>query len=247
MYGKDGADNIIAYNHTNNKILSYSGSKTEYKESIGDYTIMPDIKKGFETVFICGRSGSGKTYFAADYMTQYRKLFRNNNIFLFSQKKEDETIDKRKIKNIKKIIIDDDFINSDFDLTTNKQYHNSLCVFDDFLYFTNKKIVNKLKEIITQFMTLGRQYKIYTLATSHMFYSVGGGSKEFFSTMYLEFNRIVFFRDAPFAQLAYVFWRHYRIGGKFLKKLFQMDEASRYYCISNHPNYILTKHRCILY
>ncbi len=82
---------------------------------------------------IVGQSGSGKSYFAAKYMSNYINKHKNNDVFLFSTHDSDESIDK--VKGIKRIKITEQDIYDDVKSgrtgITRENLKNSLCVFDD--------------------------------------------------------------------------------------------------------------------
>ena len=53
-------------------------------------------------LYICGQSGSGKSYYTKNYVKQYHKAFPKKDIFLFSALESDTTLDTCKtIKRIK--------------------------------------------------------------------------------------------------------------------------------------------------
>ena len=75
---------------------------------------IPDSKER-HILYITGASGSGKSYYSADYINQYIKKNPNNEIYLFSSVSDDKVLDK--IKKLKRVNINnEDFLHTEFDI-----------------------------------------------------------------------------------------------------------------------------------
>ena len=61
-------------------------------------------------IYFSGPAGSGKSYQMASYLRNYKKKFKDNKIFLISEKEEDKTLDT--IADLKRII----YLSHDVDL-----------------------------------------------------------------------------------------------------------------------------------
>ena len=66
-----------------------SDNETNYKFnqleiSEGYLQLIPNEKTERQILYICGASGSGKTYFTGQYLQEYKKLFSDNAIYMFS-------------------------------------------------------------------------------------------------------------------------------------------------------------------
>ena len=187
-------DNPIAYDDATDEIISYDENKYKDRdtEALGKFRLIPNIKLGFEVGFICGAMGSGKSYWCSEYAQAYRRLNNKKNIFMFSQKTEDKAYDDHPELKVRRVKFDEMFIKKEFDLSKEKDFHDSLIIFDDFTTIPNKKIIEKILQNILQFVTLGRQYHCYILITSHMFYSFS--HRELYASIQTEVTRLVWFR-----------------------------------------------------
>jgi hypothetical protein len=243
-YGE--TDNPIAYDKATDELISYDENKFNDRdtEAIGNFEIIPNIKMGYEVCFVCGAMGSGKSWWCSDYAEMYRKIYQTNHIFLFSQKTEDKAFDDRPSLKVRRIKFDDAFIKKEFDLTKEKDFHNSLIIIDDVSTIPNKKIIQKILQSILQFVTLGRQFHCYVLITSHMFYSFT--NKELYASIQTEVNRLVWFRGVNVHQLTYVLRIYWGYENKQVRRWLKLDPDSRFTCINKMPAYLLTKHHCAL-
>lgn len=120
-----------------------------------------------ETLYIAGRSGSGKSTYAKEYIKNYSKLFPNNKIYLISKVDDDVTF--KDIKNI--IKIDPDLFNSDesednIDYDA-KQFKNCIVIFDDIDQFVDK-IKKPISLLRDQLLEIGRHNNVYVISTSHL-------------------------------------------------------------------------------
>ena len=92
----------------NNKVISIDPNindadyvTTLKKLEIGNSSklqMIPDTNHERDVYYITGPSGSGKSYFVRMYCEQYKKKFKNNEIYLFSNLKEDVSLDSVKPK-----------------------------------------------------------------------------------------------------------------------------------------------------
>ena len=77
----------------NNKIISIADD--EVNEEIKHYEVIKNTgSKKFElfppnegrvVIYICGASGSGKSYWTAEYLKKYHKKYKSNKIYVFSE------------------------------------------------------------------------------------------------------------------------------------------------------------------
>jgi len=240
-------DSPIAFDHYCNDLISYTTKESVVKktmrEAFGEFEVVPNFQQGFETIMVVGAMGSGKSYWCAQYMKAYKKLYGTSKLYVFSQKANDPSLDCHGLK-LNRVLIDDDFINKPFDLANETAYHNSLVLFDDCMVFPQKKYVERIVQTILQFITLARQYRCYTLITSHMFY--GFNNKQLYASIQTEINKIVFFRGVNVYQLTYVMRNYFGYANPLIRKLLSIDTNSRFTCVNKLPGYVVTRHRCIL-
>jgi hypothetical protein len=132
------------------------------------FQLVPDRTKERDIIYITGQSGSGKSYFTAQYCIQYKRIYPKNNIYLISSLNEDETLEKlNKIKddfiiriNITPALITDQ-INA-------KDFENSLVIFDDFECLKDKKLKDYVCSVRDEILETGRHHKTSMICTYHL-------------------------------------------------------------------------------
>jgi Cdc6-like AAA superfamily ATPase len=126
------------------------------------FQIVPDTNKERDILYITGASGSGKTFFTAGYIKEYKKTYKKNEVYVFSALKEDETLDKLGIKRIK---VDKNLIE---DPLTIYDFKNSLVIFDDIDVISDKKLREAVYKILNAILECGRHEKISCVNTNHL-------------------------------------------------------------------------------
>lgn len=120
----------------------------------------PDTER--QILYITGRSGSGKSYYTLHYCIEYKRMYPKREVYLFSALNEDTTLDK--LKCLKRIKLSDDFCNEDI---TSEDFKNALVIFDDTDVISDKKIRNKVNEIMNNILQVGRHYNTTCIITTH--------------------------------------------------------------------------------
>jgi energy-coupling factor transporter ATP-binding protein EcfA2 len=115
-----------------------------------------------EILYITGPSGSGKSTYTLNYLKQYKKKFKKNEIWLFSALTEDETIDKAKPK---RIIIDDRLVTEPL---TIEEFKDSLVIFDDIDVIKNKEQRAAVYDLLNSILETGRHFNISCIITNHL-------------------------------------------------------------------------------
>jgi len=114
--------------------------------------------------YITGQSGSGKSWFARNYINEYVKKHPKNSIYLFSSISDDSSIDS--IKSLKRIDIKNpEFLDEDIELSDMK---DSLVIFDDTDCIKQKDIKEKVNGILNMVLETGRHANISVIFTSHI-------------------------------------------------------------------------------
>jgi len=116
-----------------------------------------------DILYITGASGSGKSYFALQYLKEYHLKYPKNDVYLISSLKEDATLDK--FKSLKRIILDQDFLNENFEID---DFKDSLIIFDDADCLQNKDMREKVNGLLTIILETGRHSKTSCIFTSHL-------------------------------------------------------------------------------
>lgn len=138
-----------------------SFNRLELKD--GKFQQIPDPNTERQILYITGPSGSGKSTYTANYTRLYKKIFKKNQIYIFSALKDDETLDilePKRFKIDKESLIDDPINTEDL--------KNSLCIFDDIDSIANKILKNAVYSILDSILTTGRHFNISCIITNHL-------------------------------------------------------------------------------
>ena len=158
----------------NNKVVSVATNQDDVEEvnrvythlnleDDGKFQQIPDTTANRQILYITGASGSGKSTYTLKYLQEYKKKYKDNEIYLFSALTEDETIDQ--MKGLKRIKIDDTLVNDPLDVI---EFKNSCVVFDDIDVINNKHIREEVYKILNQILELGRHHHITCVITNHL-------------------------------------------------------------------------------
>jgi hypothetical protein len=123
---------------------------------------VPDCDKEREILYITGPSGSGKSTYTANYIKQYKKCFKDNEIYVFSALTDDESLDAIKPK---RVIIDKSLVEDPIPVA---DFENSLVVFDDIDVISDKKVREAVYSLLNQVLEVGRHHKISCIITNHL-------------------------------------------------------------------------------
>jgi hypothetical protein len=96
------------------------------------------------------------------YCNEWRKYFKNGEIYVFSALKEDETLDK--VKDLKRVRIDDDLEEMSIEY---EDFRDSLLIFDDVDVISNKKQREQVYLILNKVLEIGRHFNIFCVLTNH--------------------------------------------------------------------------------
>jgi len=139
----------------------------ELKNNEGKFYLIPNTTQNRSIFFICGASGSGKTFKTAQIIREYQKCYPKNDVYLLSYIEQDETLDS--IKGVQRIKLNDDFIETPLDT---QDFENSLVVFDDTDAITEKHMKLKIKDLLTKLLNTGRHFYVSVIYLSHMPYGL---------------------------------------------------------------------------
>lgn len=164
-------------NNSNTYNITYSNNKSTpffTKLDLKD-GVLEQIPFGKERdcLYICGPSGSGKSYKVMEYCKWYNNLklpnIMNNKtktIYLISPKEDDKNINS--IKNLAPIELDEEnFVDEDTKMTV-EDLANSLVIFDDIEAISNIKIRNGVRDLRDNILLLGRSSSVYCVITNHL-------------------------------------------------------------------------------
>jgi hypothetical protein len=129
----------------------------------------PNTNKNRDVLYIFGQSGSGKSFYVYLYGNNYKQLYPKNSIYVFSTLDSDkEGLDR--IKGIKRIKLDQDFVNDE--IIPTEDFKDSLVIFDDVDNISDKKTKNTVWTYMNNFLQTGRHFNISVVVTFHV--SAGG-------------------------------------------------------------------------
>ena len=116
-----------------------------------------------EILYLSGRSGSGKSYYAMKYIKEYKKKYKDRPIFLFTYlTEEDQTLKDLKVNKFK---LDEYFLETPLEIDF---FEKSLVLMDDIDMISDKLIYKKIREILDKILQTGRHKEISCIYTSHL-------------------------------------------------------------------------------
>ncbi len=203
--------------------------KTELKIRDGYMNLLPSNTR--DIIYVCGPSGVGKSTFCSEFVKQYMKDKPDNDLFLFSRKDEDPVFDK--IRQIKRIYIDEELCEDPIDPT---ELAESLCIFDDTDTIRDKKLRNEVHNLKEDLMETGRDKNINMLVTSHL---INNYKKT--RSVLNELTKIVLFPDStsPYS-VKYCLGKYFGMDKKDIRRLFKLN--SRWIIINKYPRYVIYEH-----
>jgi len=116
-----------------------------------------------DVLFCCGRRGSGKTYYLAEYLKQYILSFPKNKIYLFSLCKDDALLNKLITKQI-----DIDEFTEEGGMKHDDLPDDCCCIFDDIDVCDDGKQKKLLFHLMNSLIQLSRKRNITVIQTSHL-------------------------------------------------------------------------------
>ena len=123
---------------------------------------IPDKHTERQIMYITGASGSGKSTYIAKYCKQYKKVFPDNDIYVFSALTEDESLDACEPK---RIVIDERMIS---DPLTVDDFKDSMVIFDDIDVISNQKHRDAVYNLLNALLETGRHTKTSVFISNHL-------------------------------------------------------------------------------
>lgn len=190
-----------------------------------------DSKDFREIIYIYGPSGAGKSVLCRSYIDEYRKEFPANEVYLFSLKPSDTSLDDKKLK---RIPIDLDILKN-IDVET---LRDSLVIFDDCDGYDDKDSSTEQKEIYRiqdNIAQIARDRRIFCIVTTHLACK-GQRTKIILN----ECHKIISFPGrVPTAKLKYLMEQYGGLTKKEIAKLPKL--GSRWVCVQKENP------RCVIY
>ena len=154
----------------NSKVVSISDKEEDVAKNFsniqipdeGKFQQIPDPETERQIIYVFGPSGSGKSYYAKQYINQWRKQHKGGEVYLFSSLDEDKTIDEVKPKRIK---IDKKLISDPIDT---EMFKDSMVIFDDIDVIREKDIKEAIYDTLNSILEIGRHFNINCILTNHL-------------------------------------------------------------------------------
>ena len=223
----------VHYDHAL-KIMSNNKSR-EVVLNDGKIVPMFDTTMDRQVMMVGGMSGSGKSYYTAQLCRTYKKQFPENKIILFSNKPSDPAFDI--LSYVERVVIDEDLLVEPIGL---EELRNTLVIFDDVEYTSNKEMDKELDRIRDLILQQGRSFKTSFVYVSHQF-----NNYRQTRTILNECHCITFFpATATKYSMKYLFDKYFGFDRKTVDKLMRLP--SRWVTIYKSPPLAMYDSGCYL-
>lgn len=146
------------YNTVKKRINDSLTNKIELKTKTMQVLPRRDL---VEKLYISGISGSGKSTYTANYIKQYKKIYPDNPVCVFSSLGEDVAFDHLITERI-------DISNLVVDPIPFENFNDSLSIFDDTDTIKDKDELNAVNNYKAHLIECGRHIKARVIITSHI-------------------------------------------------------------------------------
>lgn len=179
-------------------------------------------------VYVAGKSGSGKSTYAAQIIYNYLEIFPNNKVFIFSRLEIDPVLDALGCIPIP--------INDELDqVDAIKDIANALCLFDDIDTIRDKNLRSKVYAIQNDILEAGRKKNINIIVTSHL---INGNDRNNCRTILNEASEITFFpRSGSAHGIRYLLEKYIELSKPQIAEIMKLP--SRWVTVgTSYPGYI---------
>lgn len=156
------------YNKAKETLKQRAGKEFFLRDG-GELQLLPDPSGNREQIWLAASTGSGKTYFASQYLEVYHKLFPERPIFIITKDVFDETFQKFNFNPVFINVEEKDEKGNYKILSENLEpefFANSAVFFDDIDYLP-EKIQKSVIFLRSQLMGVGRHHNTTVLMTGH--------------------------------------------------------------------------------
>ena len=187
----------------------------------------PDSWTGHYAVF--GPSGVGKSTWIGNFLSNYKKEYPKNKIYVFSPLRDDPAFKHLKVEYVK---IDESIVEDPLDV---QEFENSVLVFDDIESIKEKVLRDAVQNFRDQVMETGRHFNEVSISVSHIILN-GPSTKR----MLNECDRVVLFPKSNFNAISNLCRRYYGFGKDELN--YMKSVPSRWVCIKrSYPTAIISE------
>jgi len=178
--------------------------------------------------YICGASGSGKSYIAKGLAEYYKKLFPDREVYLISKLDSDPTIDKAKPKRINAQTLVDDY-------PSIEEFKDCMIIFDDIDCFEGK-VLKAIHQLIDDIAITGRHTNTSMLFLTHYITNY----KKTRLILNEASHFVVYPQSTSYHALGYLLKTHIGMSAEEVKDL---RKLGRWVCISkNYPQTLISEH-----
>jgi ABC-type polar amino acid transport system ATPase subunit len=221
---------VCLHNEDEEGKVSKAFSKLELPKGL-KFQQVPDTSKEREIGYITGASGSGKSTYVRKYCEIYKKKYKDRPIYLFSNLKEDESLDAIEPQRVK---IGDNLVD---DPINAEDLAESIVIFDDVDCIKDKKHREAVVKTMNECLEVGRHFKITMLITNHL-----PTDRAFTRRVLNEAHFVVYFPQSALGlQTTYMLTNYLGLDTKIIKKIRRTN--TRWAMISkNYPRFYMTEH-----
>lgn len=115
-----------------------------------------------EKLYVAGVSGSGKSTYTGRWLKEFKKIFKDDDLILFSSVAEDEALDKFEPV---RVDIDETLLTEPLSI---HDLDNSCVIFDDTNTIRQKPFRVAVEGVMAEVIEIGRHYNTRCIVTSHI-------------------------------------------------------------------------------
>ena len=134
----------------------------EFKLGKGETLQVLPNRKIVEKIYVSAPSGAGKSYWCGAWLKEYRRMYKDDEVFVLSSIQADKALDQVDPIRIK---LDAEFI---ADPIHPSEVENSVVVFDDCGSIRGTMLRKSINEFADYLLEQGRHYNARMLITSHL-------------------------------------------------------------------------------
>jgi len=194
----------------------------------GNFQYIPDTERDRDTIFVAGTAGSGKSYWAAQYIKEYHKIYPDNAIYLITGNNADDPAFEN-MKYVKKINLDG-ILQDPLDYS---EFKDCLAVFDD-IDACSGKLGKYLYDLRDKLLKNSRKVKVSVLSTAHTFSGMD------LKSVLNESDTIVFFPSNYNRSLKYLLENYLGLTKEGIKAVRKLKTR---WCafVKSYPNVLITE------
>lgn len=195
---------------------------------------IPDLENR-SIEYIAGPSGSGKSTIASELAMQFKNVFPNKPIYIFSRTDCRKDPAFAKLKPIQ-IAVDESLIEDPIDITQEITEGGCMMIFDDCQTIHNDKIKKEVDKLMSDAMEVGRKLNCNMIITNHL---INPNEKKLGRTIMNEMNMLTVFPKSGSAhQIRYALKTYWGMSNKQIDDVLAVK--SRWLRISKtYPQYVL--------